>query len=134
MPWRFLLHHNGTIAQKHKTKIKKMRLHYERAYQQMNVGQFPKLRSTTARAGHVDRAHEIYLAGLKLHLSWSSANFGNLIRRDVNPLRFISRFCKKRSWLSQKILWSPKILLHCGVARELGISLAYHPTVVFRIC
>ena len=38
--------------------------------------------------GHVDRAHQIYLSGLKLHPSHRGIrqNFANLIRRD-NPIK-----------------------------------------------
>ena len=75
----------------HKNKdFKNALLHYERAYQQneQKAILFQNYGALLREQGHVDRAHKIYLSGLKLHPSHRGIrqNFANLIRRD-NPIK-----------------------------------------------
>ena len=75
----------------HKNKdFKNALLHYERAYQQNEQPAilFQNYGALLREQGHVDRAHKIYLRGLKLHPSHRGIrqNFANLIRRD-DPIK-----------------------------------------------
>ena len=89
----------------HKSKdFKNALLHYERAYQQKEQKAilFQNYGALLREQGHVDRAHEIYLNGLKLHPNHRGIrqNFANLLRRD-NPVK---SFEIHLSLLQEKIL------------------------------
>ena len=97
----------------HKNKdFKNALLHYERAYQQ-NEQQailFQNYGALLREQGHVDRAHKIYLRGLKLHPSHRGIrqNFANLIRRD-DPIK---------SFEIHLLLLQEKILAKAGNSLE----------------